>query len=133
MSTRETLLAAVAAALAGVAGGRVYRSRQEQIGTLPAINILPGAESAQEYALGAMDRRLTVNVHVMAKGDTPDTAADAVLSAAWAALAATPALGLGSDVQMDMAHEVDWEFEDYDYTRATLRVTYIYRTTIGSM
>jgi hypothetical protein len=133
MSTRETILAAIATTLAALAGGRVYRSRREQIATLPAVNILPDSETASEYALGAMDRRLTVSVQVLANGDTPDAAADSVLAAAWSALYATPDLGLGSDVQLDPAHEIAWDFEDYDYTRATLRVNYLFRTATGSM
>ena len=133
MSTRESILAAVATALAGVAGGRIYRTRREQLGTLPAIIIEPQSERADEAVLGRTDRSLDVAINVYAKGDTPDTAADATLAAAWSALAAAPALGLGNDVQLRMAHEVDWEFEDFDMARALLRVTIDYRTTTGSM
>jgi hypothetical protein len=133
MSTRETILAAIATALSGVAGGRVYRSRREDLGTLPAVVITPDGEEAEEAVLGVTDRRLVVAVDVYAKGDTPDTAADATLAAAWAALAAAPTLGLGTDVQLWPAHSIDWDFEDFDYARATLRVTYLYRTATGSM
>jgi hypothetical protein len=132
-STRETILAAVATALAGVASGRIYRSRREQLPTLPAVIVEPQGEDAAENVLGRMDRRLTVGVTVYAKGDTPDTAADATLAAAWAALFATPDLGLGSDVQIDPAHSIDWDFEDFDQARATLHVTVNYRTATGSM
>jgi hypothetical protein len=133
MSARETILAAVATALASVASGRVYRSRQEQLPTLPAVVITPDREEAGEFALGAMDRRLTVAIAVLAQGDTPDSAADSVLSAAWAALYATPDLGQGSNVQLQPLHDVAWDFDDFDYARATLRVTYTYRTASGSM
>jgi hypothetical protein len=133
MSTRETLLAAVATALSGVAGGRIYRSRREQLPTLPAVIVEPQGEEAQEVSLGYMDRRITVGVVVYAKGDTPDNAADSTLASAFAALAATPSLGLGEDVQLETTHAVEWDFEDYDYVRATLRLTYFYRTASGSM
>lgn len=133
MSTRETILTAFATALAGVASGRVYRSRREQLPTLPAVIVEPLSEVAEETVLGLTDRRLTVGVQVLAKGDTPDNAADATLAAAWAALATANALGLGSEVQIEPAHEVDWDFEDYDHCRASLRVTVIYRTATGSM
>lgn len=133
MSTRDTILAAFATALAGVAGGRVYRTRREQLPTLPAVIVEPTSETAEETVLGLTDRRLSVGIQVLAKGDTPDNAADATLAAAWAALAVANALGLGSEVQIEPAHEIDWDTEDYDYGRATLRVTVIYRTATGSM
>jgi hypothetical protein len=133
MSTRETLLAAIATTLSGVASGRVYRSRREQMGTLPAVVVEPIEESGSEYVLGYCDRRLAVGVSVFAKGDTPDNAADATLAAAWAALAAAPTLGLGDGVQLDMEHAVDWDIEEIDHCRAVLRVTYSYRTATGSM
>lgn len=133
MSTRETILAAVATALAGVAGGRVYRSRREQLPTLPAVIVEPLSEVAEETVLGLTDRRLTVGVQVLAKGDTPDNAADATLAAVWSALAVANALGLGSEVQIEPMHEIDWDFEDFDHCRASLRVGVIYRTATGSM
>ena len=133
MSTREALLAAVATTLSGLAGGRVYRSRREQLPTLPAIVIAPQDEEAIEIVLGYIDRRLKVGIEVLAKGDTPDNAADATLAAAWAALAANPQLGLGSEVQLESEHAISWDFEDYDYVRATLTITCNYRTTFGAM
>lgn len=133
MSTRETLIAALATALTGVAGGRVYRLRQEQIGTLPAVVIRPLSEEAAEGPLSLADRRITIGFDVYAKGDTPDTAADATLAAVWAALAAAPDLGLGSEVQLEMSHGIDWDDDAIDHIRATLRATYSYRTALGSM
>lgn len=133
MSTRETILAAVATALAGVASGRIYRSRKEQLSTLPAVIITPDQEQAEEVVLGKTDRRLTVAIAVFASADTPDAGADSTLASCWSALAVANALGLGSDVQVDPAHEITWEWDDYDYVRATLRVTINYRTDTGSM
>ena len=133
MSSRETLLAAVATALAGVASGRVYRSRKEQLPTLPAVVILPASEDANEEVLGREDASLSVDLEVYAKGDTPDNAADATLAAVWAALRATPTLGLGTDVQLMPGRRINWDFEDYDHVRATLTVTYLYRTATGAM
>ncbi len=133
MSTRESILAAMATALSGLASGRVYRTRQEQLSTLPAIVIEPLQDSATEYALGRADRRLTVQVSVFAKGDIPDSAADSTISSAWSALFAAPTLGLGDGVQLMPDHELSWNFDDYDYAQAVLRVTYLYTTPIGSM
>jgi len=128
MSQRETILAAVATKLAGLAGGRVYRTRREQIGTLPAVVITPASETMQEFALGLLDHSLEVSIDVYASGDTPDSAADAVIEDSWAALAADPTLGLGSNVQLRFIRDIQWDFEDFDMARASLRITIEYRT-----
>ena len=75
---------------------------------------------------------LTVNVAVLAKGDTPSTAADATLLAAHVALQADLSLGLGNDVQMGARYEADDEAGDFDYIRVTHRYPVIYRTATGS-
>lgn len=131
MSTRESILAAFATQLAAVASGRVYRSRREQLPTLPAIIIEPVAGRSEEIALGAVEHELTVSVAVFAKGDTPDSTADATLLAAHTALIADRALGLGAanGVTLMPDFDVDWNFEDYDYVRAEHRYRVIYRTT----
>ena len=133
-STRETILAAVKSILttANVASGRIYRERQEQIATLPAVEITFTANGGDETCLGIMDHNLTVNVAVLAKGDTPSTAADATLLAAHVALQADLSLGLGNDVQMGARYEADDEPGDLDYIRVTHRYTVIYRTATGS-
>ena len=60
MSTRENILAAFATALAGVAGGRIYRERREQIAAsgLPAVLIEPRSELIVEDVIGKADHRL---------------------------------------------------------------------------
>ena len=132
MSARDTLLAAMATALGSVAAGRVYRSRREQLPTLSAVILTPQAEEASEAVLGQLDRRLTVAVDIYAKGDTPDNAADTDLAAAWAALSGAAALNTAG-VQIEQAHDIAWDYDDYDYVRATLRVTITYRTAVGAM
>lgn len=133
MSTRETVLAALASTLAALASGRVYRSRRESLPGLPAIIIQPASADADEVVLGLLDQRLRVAIAIYAEGDVPDTAADAVLSGVWSALQADPHLGLGSEVQLEQAHTIDWEFEDFDQVRVTLSVTVQYRTAVGTM
>jgi len=121
MSLRESVLSALAAALvnANVASGRVYRSRQEAIETLPAVTVEPVSEQVGESMLGRLDRTLSVAVTVLAKGDTPDSTADVVLDAAAAAILADRTLGLGSEVQVMSLHDLRWDFEDFDLTRVT--------------
>lgn len=133
MSARETILASIASALSALAGGRVYRSRLEQLPALPAIVIEPVEEESAEVVLGLMDRLLTIGIHVFATSDTPDAGADAVLASAWSALSADPTLGLGSAVQLDMAHRITWNFADIDQVRATLMVRVNHRTAATAM
>lgn len=132
MSTRETVLAAVASALTGIASGRVYRGRREQLPTLPAVIIEPLAASSAENVLGMTDHELTVGISVFAKGEIPDTAADATLSAIHTALMADLTLGLGSEVQLAPGIEVDWNYDDFDYVRAEQRYRISYRTATGA-
>ena len=129
MTTREDVLAAFATKLASVASGRVYRSRREQLPTLPAVIVEPDSARSEELALGAMDHELVVRVEVLAKGDTPDSAADATLLAAHTALIADRSLGLSNGIPLLPEFETDWNFDDYDYVRATHRYKVTYRTT----
>lgn len=133
MSTRETLLAALQTALSGIAGGRVYRSRKEQMPTLPAIVIRPESEEDTGEMLGVTDTVLTVAIEIYARGDIPDQAADATLSDVYAAAIASPDLGLGSNVQIMPGRSVTWEIEDYDDAGVTLHLRIFYRTALGAM
>lgn len=135
MSTRETILAAFASALSGVAGGRVYRERREQIAAsgLPAVVVEPRSEEIGENVIGRADHRLEVVATIYASGDVPSTAADATLAAVHAAIMADPGLGQGSDVQVDPNARIDWDIESYDEARAALTYTINYRTALGAM
>jgi hypothetical protein len=130
MSLRESVLAAIATTLtsADVAGGRVYRSRQAAVGTLPAVTIEPATEQVNEIVLGALDHTLTVDVTIFASGDTPDNAADATLDAAISALTTDRTLGLGSAVQVQPGYDVRWDFDDFDLTRVTVNISINMRT-----
>lgn len=133
MSTRETLLNALHVALAGCAGGRVYRSRKEQLPTVPAIVIRPESEEDNGEMLGVTDTILVVAIDIYARGDIPDKAADATLSAAYAAIIAARDLGLGSDVQLMPGRTVTWNVDGYDDADVTLTLRYLYRTALGAM
>lgn len=130
MSLRETVLSAIGAKLvaANVASGRIYRTRQEAIATAPAVNVEPVSEQAEEQVLGLMDRTLRIAVIVLAKGDTPDSAADATLDAVIAAVLADRTLGLGSEVCVLSGHEINWDFEDFDLARVSVVFTVSMRT-----
>ena len=60
-------------------------------------------------------------------GDIPDQAADATLSAAYAALIASPTLGLGSGVQILPGRVVQWQIEADDVPRLNLRISFTVR------
>lgn len=132
MSTRESILAAAAAALvtAGVASGRVYRSRQEALTTLPAVIVEPVSESADEMPLGMLDRTLFVAVSIHASGAPGDNAADATVALVESTLLADRDLGLGPEVQIRSAVDTRWEFDDQDMVRVTLTFNVSYRTSL---
>ena len=132
MSTRETVLAAVKTALitASVAAGRVYRSRQEAMTTLPSVTVEPQFEAADETVLGMMDRTLNVSVMVFASGDPADAAADDTLTLIESTLLADRTLGLGSEVQIRSMLDIRWDFEDQDLVRVSSTFQVSYRTAL---
>jgi hypothetical protein len=132
MSTRESILAAAAAALvtAGVASGRVYRSRQEALPTLPAVIVEPLSESADEMPLGMLDRTLMIAVSVHASGAPGDNAADATVALVESTLLGDRDLGLGPEVQIRSAVDTRWEFDEQDMVRVSLTFNVSYRTAL---
>ena len=133
MSTRDSILAAFQTTLSALAGGRVYRSRLEQLPALPAIVIEPDREDAEESMLGVMDATLDVQISLYARGDTPDNAADALLASVHTAISANLSLGLGSDVQVMPRRRVSWDFDKFDEARVVIGYTVAYRTSFGGM
>lgn len=132
-STREEILSAIASKISGVAGGRIYRTRREQIKTLPVVLVEQAGMSSRENVLGVTDHELNVSVAVLGSGDMPDSAVDATLISVHTALTADRTLGLGNDVQL----LPDWETEApdidaYDYARVAHRYTVTYRTATGA-
>lgn len=128
MSARESILAALQSALSPILPGAVWRSRRDQLPTLPAIVIRPESEDDAGEILSVQDATLTVAIDCYARGEIPDQAADPILSAVIGALRADPSLGLGSDVQVMPARRIEWSTENHDDAQATLRVDIAYRT-----
>ncbi len=127
MSLRESILSALQATLSSLCGGRVYRSRKEQLPSLPAIVIRPETEIDTGEMLTVVDLTLTVAIEIYARADIPDQAIDPLLADVLAALRADATLGLGSDVQIMPARRIDWDIQNYDDGAATLRFDIIYR------
>lgn len=128
MTTRETLLEALHAALSPILPAAVWRSRKEQLPSLPAIVILPQTEIDPGLMLGCTDSTLTVAIAIYARADIPDQAIDPLLADVLAVLRADATLGLGSDVQIQPARRIDWDIQNYDDGAATLYIDIIYRT-----
>lgn len=132
MSARETILAAVATALSGVASGRVYRGREEQIKDLPAVLVTLEDGDGAEGFIGQMDHRAGITITVLAKGDIPDSAIDSTLAAAWSALCAASSLN-SAGTQIAQRYEINWDVENYDNGRAQMRININYTTALGAM
>lgn len=128
MSLREDILAALQATLAPILPASVWRSRKEQLPSLPAIVIRPEAEDDPGEMLGVTDSVLTVAIDIYAHGEIPDQAVDPILSDVLAALKADATLGLFSDVQILPRRRIEWSDENYDDALATLRIEILYRT-----
>lgn len=136
MSTRETILEAVKNLLttASVAGGRIYRTRREELITLPAVVVEPGRQSGQEVMLGVMDHEFEIACRVFARGDVPETAADATIAALHAVMFADLSLGLGSDVQLSPRYDMsDPQIENYDSVEIVVRYPVTYRTLFAAL
>lgn len=127
-SPREVILAALQSALAPILPGAVWRSRTDQLPTLPAIVIRPESEEDPGQILTVHDVTLTVAIACYARGEIPEQALDPILSDVINALQSDPTLGLGSDVQVMPPRRIEWDSENDADARATLRVDITYRT-----
>jgi hypothetical protein len=102
---RESILSAIATALAGTAGvgTRIYRSRVEPMARAesPAIIIEPLTDTpVQNTSLPTLDWTLRVRINVIVRGSTPDNTADAVIESMHSRLMSDLTLGgLAIDVQ----------------------------------
>lgn len=84
MSTRrETILSAIATALAGTTqvGSRIYRSRVEPLARAesPAIVIEPISDQADNGVVPKLDWQMTVRVAIIVRGTVPDQLADPIV------------------------------------------------------
>jgi hypothetical protein len=128
MSTRENILAALHAQLSTLLPASVYRSRREQLPALPAIVIRPESDTDDGLMLGVRDSTLTVSIDIYADGEIPDQALDDLITDTLQALDADATLGLGADVQILPARQIEWSTENYDHGQAQLRINITYRT-----
>lgn len=135
---RETILAAVATALAGTTGvgTRIYRSRVEPLARAesPAIVVEPVTDQAQQNtSLPTLDWSLTVRVAVIVRGNIPDQQADPIIESAHAKLMADLTLGgYAIDVQ---PQNVAFELMEADQPAGVISLDYLvrYRTNVADL
>lgn len=95
---RETILAALATALASTSGvsGRVYRSRVEPIARneSPAVIVEPVSDApVSPDTVGRLTWNLTVRVTVYVRANVPDQSADSIVQSVYSKVMADPTLG----------------------------------------
>ena len=124
---RESIILAVIAKLtdAGVASGRVFRSRSNALAAneLPAIVLRAGAESVDTSSRTIAVRNFDVELEIAVRGEPADQMADQVIAAASAAILADQSLGntIYRIVESSIGAP---ELADGNGTTAMVRVTY---------
>lgn len=137
MSLRETLLTAVMSTLAGASGAgiHVYRSRTVAVSTDADVAVLvrPASDTPEQIVIPYMDRTLEIEVQVRARGEIPDSAADATVADVHAKLMANRTLS-GNALDIEEG-PTDWAFDDADtpLTEVTMRYRVKYRTADNSL
>lgn len=137
-SKRETILAAVRAALTGTTGvgNRIYRSRVEPISRAesPAIVVEPLSDNAsQNTALPTLDWSMTVRVTVIVRGAIPDQIADPIVESLHGRLMADLTLGgYAIDIQ---PIGVTFNFAEADGAAGEIQCDYrvLYRTSVTNL
>lgn len=137
-SKRESILTAIASALASTSGvsGRVYRSRVEPLARAesPAIVIEPVSDRAeQNTSLPTLDWSMTVRVVVITRGNLPDQLADPIIESAHSKIMADLTLGgYAIDVQ---PLSVDFDLREGDQPSGVISLEYLvrYRTSVANL
>lgn len=125
--TESIIQACVAALQAGNTGATVYRGRTSTFGAseLPAINVKPETDDAQNYAqnLTRADFNLNFEIHAT-HGDAADQLADPIMEKLHQALLQNTILStLCAHIQYKARR---WEFEDGDGSATKLTATYVF-------
>ena len=124
---RETVVQAIATKLteAGVASGRVFRSRSNALAAneLPAIVLRAGAESVDNSQRTISVRNFDVELEIIVHGEPADQIADPVAAAASAAILADMSLG-GAVYRIVESSIGAPELADGNGTTGMVRVTY---------
>jgi hypothetical protein len=136
-SIREKILQALTSKLTEleqVNSTRVFRSRKSALsGGDPAIIVQPVSEEVEALMSGLAERRLTVSVRVIARGEVPDQVADPIVAEAHAKLTADTRLnGLTVDIS-ELGSE--WQIEEAELPSCEVAMSYVvtYRTELDDL
>lgn len=136
-SKRETILARVAAVLAGTTGvgTRIYRSRVEALSRAetPALLIEPVGDVPTQDTLATMSWSMTFRVSIVVRGTLPDQQADAAAVDVYAKIMADATLdGLVTDL---IPTGIEFQMLDADQPVGITTISFsaTYRTNLNSM
>ena len=136
-SKRETILACVAAVLAGTSGvgTRIYRSRVEALSRAetPALLIEPISDNPTQDTLSTISWQLTFRVSIVTRGQVPDQLADASAIDVHEKIMADMTLdGLVTDL---FPTSVDFQLIDADQPAGITSLSFAatYRTQLNSI
>jgi hypothetical protein len=93
---RESILAALATTLNGVAGATAYRSRVEPFSRnqSPAVIVEPVSDQADvPDVVGRINWRMTVRVTVFVRANVPDQASDSIVQSLYSLILTDPTIG----------------------------------------
>lgn len=138
MTAFSDLTAGLVAALAGLAGGRVYRGFAWPLPESAAsmIFVRPENASSERNSLGPLDWRTGYAIEIRARytPDTqaPDEAIDGLIGSVFAALAAYGATGVQDVIP---GTELRWDYSDADanIVGATLFCDVVHRTESSTL
>ncbi len=140
MTAFADITAAIVAALAGLAGGRVYRGQAwpmpTDVDSMVFVRPLRTTSERAGLLAGPIDWTTTWNVEIRVR-TTPDSqaadlAVDALLGQAFAALAGVTATGVES---VTPGTAIDWTYDDADVNvmAATISLDVIHRTSSAAL
>jgi len=135
---RESILSAIATALAGTTGvgSRIYRSRVEPMARAesPAIIIEPITDTpVQNTSLPTLDWTLRVRINVIVRGTTPDSTADEVIESMHSRLMSDLTLG-GRAIDVQPA-QTTFNFFEADQPAGVVYCEYevMYRSQVADL
>lgn len=130
-SIRELIVQNFVTALTGaVPAGQIHRSRLTAIqrSESPAIVVQARREDHEVLRSGGSNRLLTIGMEIIARGDAPDSVADATVSVAHQRVMADPTR---SGKALDTSEiSTEWEIAEADLDAVIVTVIYqiLYRT-----
>ena len=134
----QTALIAALSSATALAGGRIYANRLRPITANQASAIVVRLDQAQgtEMVIGSVDWSTAYAVECYARaasGTDPAAAVDALLTDAWARLAALDFTAL--DAVISINPQIDWQYDDAEtpVVCAVMRLTAQHRTSLAAL